>query len=320
MNALTVQPDNQFALMQREAKLFAMSPLVPEHMRKGSPEQALANCYIALHMARAMDENPLMVMQNIYIIGGKAGWMTQYVIARANRSGIFKGRINWRVHGKGDALEVTAYAHLADDGSEVSATAGMAMAKAEGWTKNAKYQTMPEHMLRWRSAAFLVRLYAPEVMMGYQTQDEIVDTIHAGGPERAAQNLTGAAIIEQAQPPAEDAEFTTDSFPPPSDEPSRADNPAGGAAFEDAPANLTETGPERPAYTPIRTPRSASAIDWVKAHIMAIDRCETVADVEKQQHLDASDLRSLANVFPEEGERAGYAAAARVQWLTGDQG
>lgn len=179
MNAL-VTTDNTFQLMQREAKLFAMSPLVPQHLRQGSPEQALANCYIALHMARAMDENPLLVMQNIYIVSGKAGWSAQYIIARANRSGVFKGRINWRKIGSGDSLEVTAYAHLADSGEEVSATVSMAMAKAEGWTKNSKYQTMGEHMLRYRSATMLVRLFAPEVMMGYQTVDEIEDVDTAG--------------------------------------------------------------------------------------------------------------------------------------------
>jgi hypothetical protein len=39
-------------LRQRQAKMFAMSPLVPEHLRKGPPEQAIANCWIALTLAR----------------------------------------------------------------------------------------------------------------------------------------------------------------------------------------------------------------------------------------------------------------------------
>jgi hypothetical protein len=51
------------------------------------------------------------------------------------------------------------------------------MAKAEGWlTKTgSKWITMPELMLKYRAAAFFGRLYAPEVLMGMQTTEEIVD-------------------------------------------------------------------------------------------------------------------------------------------------
>jgi hypothetical protein len=58
------------------------------------------------------------------------------------------------------------------------------MAKAEGWTRNAKYQTMPEHMLRWRSATMLIRLFAPEVMLGIPAADELEDiTPLRAGPD-----------------------------------------------------------------------------------------------------------------------------------------
>ena len=30
-----------FGLMQRQARMFAMSPLIPEALRKGTPEQAI---------------------------------------------------------------------------------------------------------------------------------------------------------------------------------------------------------------------------------------------------------------------------------------
>ncbi len=49
------------------------------------------------------------------------------------------------------------------------------MAEAAGWTKNPKYRSMPEHMLRYRSATLLIRLYAPEVMHGYSTAAELRD-------------------------------------------------------------------------------------------------------------------------------------------------
>ena len=52
----------------------------------------------------------------------------------------------------------------------------MAMAKADGWTKNAKYRSIPEQMLRYRSATWLIRLYCPEVTCGMQSTDELKDS------------------------------------------------------------------------------------------------------------------------------------------------
>jgi hypothetical protein len=187
----------QFGLQQRQARMFALSPLVPEHLRKGSEESAIANCYIALKLAEVMGEAPLVVMQNIHVVKGKAGFAAQYMIARANNSGVFRGRIDWRINRDDPKnLSVTAWAALRETGEEVSFTCDMAMAKAEGWTSNPKYTSMPELMLRYRSATFLVRLYAPDVMLGYQTVEEVSDMGAIDTPARP--KLTGAMLAEQA--------------------------------------------------------------------------------------------------------------------------
>ncbi len=170
---MLTQPD-RFATAQRMAQAFATSELVPETLRGSMP-----NCLVALMLADEMGESPLMVMQNIFFVGGRAGWMTQYMIARANRSGKFLGPLRWRSEGAGDDLAVTCFADLADiDGDpRVEITVTMKMAHADGWTRNAKYKSIPEQMLRWRSAAWLIRLYAPDVMFGLPTADELEDTI-----------------------------------------------------------------------------------------------------------------------------------------------
>lgn len=160
-----------FEHSQRVAKVFAASELVPAHLRKNGVTDVL----LAYAIAKRMGEDPVIVMQNIYFVSGRAGWKSEYMIARANKSGVFKGRINWRTTGQGDTLSVTAFAKLAETGDEVTATASMGMAKAEGWTRNSKYQTMPEHMLRWRSATMLIRLFAPEVMLGIAAVEELQD-------------------------------------------------------------------------------------------------------------------------------------------------
>jgi hypothetical protein len=211
---IPTEESERFGLMQREARLFASSPLIPQHLRQGGPEQAMANCYIALKMARTMGEDPLVVLQNIHVVNGKAGFASQYMIARANSSGVFKGRINWRVD-KSDPknLAVTAFATLADTGELVEFTADMAMATAEGWTKNPKYRTMPEVMLRYRSAAFLVRFYAPDVMLGYHTADEVEDVIAAASMAPSATALTADMLTDQAETPPADEPETVEAEP-----------------------------------------------------------------------------------------------------------
>jgi hypothetical protein len=185
-----------FELMQRKAALFATSPLIPESLRSGGQQQALANCYIGLQMAEAMQENALTVLQNIHVVKGKAGFSAQFMIARANASGIFKDGIDWRIEGKGETLSVTAFGTLAATGREVSFTADMAMAKAEGWTSNPKYRSMPDLMLRYRSGTFLVRLYAPQVMFGYQTVEEVEDVVYAASPTPAPEGaIEGRALL-----------------------------------------------------------------------------------------------------------------------------
>jgi hypothetical protein len=53
----------------------------------------------------------------------------------------------------------------------------MAMAKKEGWTTKtgSKWATMPDLMISYRAAAFWGRLYASDLLLGLQTQEEVID-------------------------------------------------------------------------------------------------------------------------------------------------
>lgn len=164
--SLAIMDPAQFDHMQRVGKMLALSPLFPEHLRKGGIETGIANGVLVINMAMRLREDPLTVAQNIYFVGGKPGWMTTYLIAKANQHGVFDGPIEWKTEGAGDALSVTAYATMSRTGRVVSVTCDMKLAKAEGWTSNKKYSTMPEQMLRYRSATWLIRLYCPEILVG----------------------------------------------------------------------------------------------------------------------------------------------------------
>ena len=163
----------RFDHMYRIGRVLASSALWPAHLRGKNPEEGAANGMLCLNMAERLREDPLTVAQNIYFVSGRPGWNTTYMIAKANMHGVFSDPIDWDVKGSGDTLSVTAFGLMAKSGNRVQVTCDMNMAKAEGWTSNKKYQSMPEQMLRYRSAAFLIRLYAPEVMIGVPAQVEL---------------------------------------------------------------------------------------------------------------------------------------------------
>lgn len=193
-----------FEQLQRAAKLLASSTLVPKEYQGNLP-----NCVIALNMANRIGADPLLVMQNLYLVHGRPGWSSQFLIATFNQCGRFSAmRFEFTgEQGKAD-WGCRAWATEKSTGERIEGSwITMAMAKAEGWVdkSGSKWKTMPQQMLQYRAASFLVRAFAPELSMGLQTQDELQDvgelrTVSVTQVSRAPetlqqieQELTGAA-------------------------------------------------------------------------------------------------------------------------------
>lgn len=152
---------------------LARSTLLPKEF-VGKPE----NVMISVMVSNRLKIDPFTVMQNISVINGRPMFSTQFLIALTNNSGIFSEPIDWEVSGEGNQLTVVAYAKLRSTGKVVSEIASMQQAQDEGWTRNPKYKTMPVRMLKYRSASALIGLYAPQIKMGFSTEEE-VETIDA---------------------------------------------------------------------------------------------------------------------------------------------
>lgn len=164
-----------FELAQRMAKSLVTSNLVPKDYQGA---EKIGNAIIALDMARRTGANPVMVMQNLDVIHGRPSWRSQFIIAALNASGLFSP-LRFVVSGEGDAKACYAWAKDLNDGERLEGPAvSIDMAKKEGWfgKQGSKWQTMPDLMLRYRAAAFFGRLYAPHVLMGMPTADEVEDT------------------------------------------------------------------------------------------------------------------------------------------------
>ena len=161
-----------FEHAQRVAKMLASSSLIPKDFQGN-----VQNTMIALEMANRIGASPLMVMQNLYVIHGKPSWSSTFIIAAINACKRFSP-LRFEMGGEGEEYGCYAWAYDTSnkdklDGPKIT----LKMANAEGWVSKAgsKWKTMPELMLRYRAAAFFGRLYAPDIMMGMQTQEEVVD-------------------------------------------------------------------------------------------------------------------------------------------------
>lgn len=207
------------------ARELAEADLIPPAFR-GKP----ANVLMAVILAYRLGEDPLYVLQSMSVISGRPCWSAQFVIARANKAGIFRGPIRWRVEGEGEGLAVTAYATVAETGDEVAFTVTMEMARADGWAgRNTKYKTLPTLMLRYRAAVLLVRLHAPEVLAGYHEREELIDA-GLGEPVATMARPVALELVE--------AEVVPDPSPPSLPEPA----PGGAAA--------SASGGDHPRATP----------------------------------------------------------------------
>lgn len=165
-----------FELLQRQAKMFCGSSLVPQQFQG---EQNFGNAIIALEMAQRMNASPLMVMQNLYIVYGNPGWSSKFLIATFNQCGRFEA-IKYKETGKKGTDSQGVIAYTREKGSDEiiqGPEVTILIAKQEGWydKKGSKWKTMPDQMLRYRAAAWLIRTTAPEISMGLQTTDEIID-------------------------------------------------------------------------------------------------------------------------------------------------
>ncbi|WP_407411585.1 hypothetical protein [Acinetobacter sp.] len=245
-----------FELSQRIAKMLSQSTLVPEQYRatvkvkdgkdnygnwlyRDEPNpNGLSNCIIALNMANRMGADPLMIMQNLYLIEGRPSWSSQFVMAAINSCGrfsalrfeiedlgekeveytetVWQNRQKQTVHKKITIqnMSCVAFAIERETGERIeSSKITMEMAVKEGWyQKNgSKWQTMPEQMLRYRAASFFGRVYAPELLMGLRTQEEEQDAIIDITPEPepvATKTLDDikANVVKPTAPQAEQAQ------------------------------------------------------------------------------------------------------------------
>lgn len=169
-----------FEQAQRMALALSKSELIPKSYQGNIP-----STMIALELAKRTGVSPIMVMQNLHVIQGRPSWSSSFIIAVINSYKKFSMPLNFELKGEGSNRSCVAWTTGVDGSRYESPEVNMAMAAAEGWVNKAgsKWKTMPELMLRYRAAAFFGRLYCPELLMGMQSEDEVIDVTSQVAPE-----------------------------------------------------------------------------------------------------------------------------------------
>lgn len=163
-----------FKLATQMAKGLACSTIVPQQFQRNE-----ANCLIALEYANRLNISPMMVMQNLHVIQGRPSFSSSFLIAMINASGKYDIELQFDVKKDKDGKPLSCICWTEKDGRRVEGiTVDMEMAKKEGWLgkSGSKWQTIPEVMLRYRSASFFARLNCPELALGLYTREELLES------------------------------------------------------------------------------------------------------------------------------------------------
>ena len=178
------------------AKTLAGSTIIPATFRGN-----VSNVMIAIDMSKRMNANPLMVMQNIYIVHGNPSWSAKFLIACINASGKFATPLRYEFVGTPGKDDWGCYAYAIDKKGEVlkGSTVTIDTAKKSGWynKEGSKWKIEPEQMLRYRAATRFQTAYCPEISCGLPTREELEDG-YASYEEVSTQQQDNLNPVEEA--------------------------------------------------------------------------------------------------------------------------
>lgn len=169
----------QFQMAKQAAEMLASSSMVPTTYQNNP-----GSCFIALNTALRLRMDPLMIMQNLYVVQNRPSWSGQFAIALVNICPKFSA--TWFEYRNEEDFQkgVRMCAQLKTGQNVYGTWITPEMVKAEGWGK--KWQTMPEQMYKYRAAAFFARTECPEALLGLSVEGEAEDMAGKSQPDIAA--------------------------------------------------------------------------------------------------------------------------------------
>jgi hypothetical protein len=271
-----------------------VDPRATPEAKKAAYDVAVANATAAVLQGLSLGLDPLVALQQIYIVHGRPGMYTKMKVALVQS----RGHEIW-TEDLSDTRAVVCGRRKGTDYVE-RVTVTMDMARKAGWTKNDNYNKTPQDMLYARAAGRVCDRIAPEVLLGIASVEEIQDTIQV---EATAGNGTRTVTPPKRRPasPAVTAAIAaaTEQEPPLDDEPEPVQAPAAPVESE-PPAEKTITPTQSRKLHALLRDTGRSDREFALAHITTlIDR-----DIESTKDLtlaEADDV--IAALLAEKAEQ-----------------
>ena len=197
-------PLNMFANQEsfntgyKMAQILSASTIVPKTFQGN-----IGNTMIAIDMAQRLHTNPLMIMQNVYIVYGMPSFSAKFLIACINASGLFATPLRYEFVGEEGKDTWGCYAYVIDKQGELlkGTTITIDIAKKKGWyhKDGSNWKVEPEQMLRYRAATRFQTAYCPEITCGLAVKEELEDGEYTEITEDNIDKLSADEKLTQAQ-------------------------------------------------------------------------------------------------------------------------
>lgn len=234
----------RFEHMQRIASVMAEMSVVPDSLRGSGPRQTIANCFMVVNQATRWGMDPFAVVACCSVVKGRLTYEGKLVAAVLDaKLGV---RLTYKWSGEGEQMAIEVSGTLPDgviETIEGTVTEWKTTGNGSPW-RPATYKKM----LAYRGAREWARLYAPAVMLGVYSDDEM-------------EGLTRTPLppAPPAPPPAPQIRHDVVDVPPTPPDPGRPPSPR---AVPSAPARATAgasvapPSPSRPAAGPPPAPKA----------------------------------------------------------------
>lgn len=147
----------------RLAEMMAKSRLLPQAV------QNPADAFLVINQAMRWGMDPFAVAQEVSVIQGKLMHSGKIVAAAIQSSGVLRGRLHYDYSGSGDDRTVAVSGTLSGEAEPRAVTVRLGDAK----TNNKVWITQPDQQLAYHGARVWARRYAPEVMLGVWSPEEM---------------------------------------------------------------------------------------------------------------------------------------------------
>lgn len=182
----------------RMAQILSASTIVPKTFQGN-----IGNTMIAIDIAQRLHTNPLMIMQNVYIVYGMPSFSAKFLIACINASGLFATPLRYEFVGEEGKDTWGCYAYVIDKQGELlkGSTITIDVAKKKGWYQKdgSNWKVEPEQMLRYRAATRFQTAYCPEITCGLAVKEDIEDGEYTEITEENIDKLTEEENLAQVQ-------------------------------------------------------------------------------------------------------------------------